>query len=595
MKRMILRPRFAGLVALTMALAACGTEDGKDGPPGQSGPEGPRGSDGSDGQDGDNGLNGPDGADGSDGADGFDGLDGEDGADGSDGQNGDNGAPGYARATIYVSNNGPTNAGTVDRVSESYGLTRSIAPGNNEGVAFSYSGALVQAGDTAAGASIRTVCAAEGIDDGAGFSDVMDRSIGGAATTLVNPKGIAIAHEAGYLFVANFNAMSIKVFGTAASGNVAPHATTTLAAQPWDLAYDENNDRLFIAQTNGTVAVIDGYVAGGFSSTIDRTITPASGGAQASINLHGIVYEPASDRLVLSDVGLAADATDGALFVIDDATTAAGLVEVSRLVEGPATLLGNPVDIALSGSDLRVAEKANDGLLVFSDIFDGPNGDVEPDLAVTRSKPESLAIYSESGDALPDVTDIADPSVVIPSVVVASNPAAGAPSTGQIAHLSSALNATQRTFNAALSLENVMFDRDGDVFATFDDGANTNGGIFIGNRVAKGRSGGAATPSRDRSITGAATGLVSPKGLDVVSSRGLVIVAENNATTPGVLVFSSCASGNVAPVASVAVGGRPWDVDFDEDTGRLFVRSRMATWRCSISSWSISAPAGRTA
>jgi len=47
---------------------------------------------------------------------------------------------------------------------------------------------------------------------------------------------------------------------------------------------------------------------------------------------------------------------------------------------------------------------------------------------------------------------------------------------------------------------------------------------------------------------GANTGLVTPKGVDVSSAHGLVFVAEFNPDTPAVQVFSSCATGDVAPL-----------------------------------------------
>jgi hypothetical protein len=64
------------------------------------------------------------------------------------------------------------------------------------------------------------------------------------------------------VIIANNGASNLKVFGTSASRNAAPLATTALAANPWDAAYDEVNDRLFVAPVNGTVAVFNRYTAG---------------------------------------------------------------------------------------------------------------------------------------------------------------------------------------------------------------------------------------------------------------------------------------------------------------------------------------------
>lgn len=553
--------------------AGPGGTPGVDGSPGAAGTPGAPGADGTPGADGAPGTDGTPGADGQPGADGTPGADGQPGADGTPGTDGTNGAPGFARMTVYVSNNGAGNAGSVDRVNESFRRNRTLMPGNNEGIAFTRSGDLIQAGDTAAGASIRTYCAPERRMPGEMYLDGMDRQIRGASTGLVNPKGFEIAHHAGLLLVANFNDMSIKVFGTTAAGDVPPLATTMLPGQPWDLLLDEQNDRLFVALTNGDLAVFDNYIAGGFTGPPDRVITPVDEtDTKISVNLHGIAYDAGSDRMVLSDVGDAASATDGAIFVIDDVSTADGNVMPSRWIAGPATELGNPVDIILTGTDLRVAEKARDRLLVFSDIFDGPSGDIAPDLSVVAIKPEAIAQLPEWIHRYPSVTDISDPGTVIPWVTVTSNPGPANPTTGQIAHLTSALNGMAGSFDSTLNVESVVLDRNGDAFATYDDGGTAGGGLFIGNRVATGRFGQSTSLSRDARITGPATGLVQPKGLDVIDAAGLVLVAENNATTPAVLIFSTCAAGNVPPVAMLDTGGSvPWDVDYDEATNMLFV------------------------
>ena len=552
----VLRTSARALTTLMCSLAiACGGEDGMDGAAGAAGMDGTNGSNGT------NGMNGTDGEPGTDGGEGMDGMDGMDGA------------PGFPREVLYLSNNGPANAGTVERLTQSFATTRTVEPGNNEGIDFTRTGDLVQAGDRATGASLRTFCSVGRRADGATFDDgTTDHEIAGAATTLVNPKGFEIAHRAGYLLVANFMDMSVKVFGTAAAGDVAPVATTTLTGNPWDLTYDETNDRLFVALTNGTVAVFDQYIGGDFAGTADRTINVVdAAGAGLSVNLHGIAYDRDTDTLVVSDVGDAASAEDGAIFVIDGASTADGDVVPMRSIAGAATLLGNPVDIILSGADLRVAEKANDRLLVFADIFGGASGDIAPDFAVESTRPEALTHY-DVPNAHPGVTDIDDSGIVVPYITVTSNPGAGMPTTGAMVRLSAALNAEVGEFDAARGLENVTFDANGDAYATFDvGGAMPSGGILIVNRAATSRDDETFSASRDREITGAATGLVAPKGIDVASSMGWVFVAEFNATTPAVLVFSSCASGNAAPLATVdTAGARPWDMDYDVATDKLY-------------------------
>lgn len=531
------------------------------------------------------GSNGTNGADGSNGTNGTNGNNGADGTNGMDGAQGPAGTPAFSAANIFVSSNGPANAGEIDRLNETHQFLDRFAGNNNEGLAIDAQGRFYQAGDRNAAngvpGSVRTHCGQSANLVGTSFAG--DRIFGGAGTTaseLVMPKGIVLTKRTGLVIVTNNGASNLKVFGTSAARNAAPLATTALAANPWDAAYDEVNDRLFVALVDGTVAVFDEYVEGGFGAGgANRTITPAQNAAKISVNLHGIVYQRQTDRLVVSDVGAANAmqspdfATDGAIFVIDEASLADGLVEPTKIIAGPSTRLGNPVDIELTGADLRVAEKANDLLLVFRNIFSSQGaGDVAADFATAQIKPESLAIEPVDAQLPPDVTDLSDPDTIILSVASTSNPAgAGDPATGEIARLSPALRSSQTTFNAARSLENLMFGLDGDAYVTFDDGANLNGGFAVVGRLARSRDGETFSTSRDRTVTGTVTQLVSPKGLDIVESLGLVLIAENNAATPAILGFSTCAEGNVAPVITTALTARPWDLDYDLETDRLFV------------------------
>jgi hypothetical protein len=382
------------------------------------------------------------------------------------------------------------------------------------------------------------------------------------------------------LLIANNSASQVAVFGTAAGGDVAPVATTPIAAAPWDLVYDETADRLFVAVTNGTVEVFDNYIRGGFGQgRANRTFTPSdANGNKISVNLHGIAYDVQHDRLVVSDVGAgtatqsANFASDGQVFVFSNASIRNGAVQPDRTIAGANTLLGNPVDLILNGADIRITEKANDFLLVFRNIFSGAGGNIAPDLAVADTKPESLvAEVAEPADFI-DVTDIDDPSIAINAVATTSNPAVVGPTTGQVARLTSGLRATITTFNTNSSLENITFDAAGDAYITFDNGADINGGIAIVNRLAS-RNGGAFTASRDRLISWPTTTLVSPKGIEIVDSLGLILVAENSAAAPAIVAFGMQAQGDVASVFRVSTlnNGRPWDLDYDPPTDRLFV------------------------
>ena len=527
----------------------------------------------------------------------------------------DNGFNSDFDLNVYVSNNGPDNVGQVDRFDEDFDLQSTFFSGNNEGVELDSLGNLYHAGDVEMNnGSVRIIRQIRNRDDGT-YTETVDREIQGDKTGLVAPKGLDIAYDAGYLIIADFGAGNLKVFGTAADGNVAPVATTSLDVKPWDVSYNEDGDRLFVALTDGTVAVFEGYLGsdndrddrdndrdrdGNFGSNgPDRIITPVdNGGNKISTNLHGIFYVNDRNSLVVTDVGDAGVNDDGSIYVFNDLDKdgdGSDNLQPDRVIRGPATMLGNPVDIIVDGSEARVAEKARDMLLVFDNIFDGDSGNVAPDLAVDEAKPESLV--SEADDfrlTNPDVTDVDDADIMIDAVFATSNtpdPTNGSVRDGDNdagddfvlelgTDLSSSIRAAFDTRDATANPENITFSLSGDAYLTFDNGATpSQGGILVVNRLAENRDGGMFDASRDRTITGDQTGLVAPKGLDVASTQGVVIVADFGAQN--INVFSTEAGGNVAPLYVTSDLGSDmrsvWDLDYDPMNDRLFVAATDGT------------------
>lgn len=496
---------------------------------------------------------------------------GMDGADGTNGNDGKDGAPGLAEGIFLIANNGDSNRGTVSRVDQNAAPLSLFTSGNNEGIMLDSAGNLIQAGDSTTG-SLRTVCRMTSRSSGM-YTSNYDKEITGTNTGLTNPKGIHVAGHSGLVYVADFNGMRISIFGSQAAGDVMPLAEISLSAKPWDVTVDETNDRMYVALTDGSVAVYDDVMSSDFAPTVMRSIVPADAdGNQVSVNLHGIVYDADGDRLVLSDVGDAAVADDGQLFVVNGASMADGNTVPARTIAGPMSMLGNPVDIILSGTTLRVAEKSNDAILVFTNIFDGASGDMAPTLATATSKPESLAQVMPMNSPI-DASDNALTTTAINGIVVSSNPSTVGATTGQINHYSAVLSSTLASFDVGMSIESVSIDAFGDGAVTFDDPDSAMGGVLMINRLATMRDDDSYSMSLDHMIMGANTGLVTPKGLDVSSEHGLVFVAEFNATTPAIQIFSSCSAGDVAPLLSLipADDARPWDVDYDAMTDRAFV------------------------
>ena len=515
------------------------------------------------------------------------------GSDDDDGLGVDAGVGNSGDLVVYVSSNGDSNRGAIRRLDGNFqplapaidAVSGDFLAGNNEGIVVDIGGTLYQAGDVDAGSgvpgSIRVISTIRNRATGATSDVGMDRTIGGAGTTqtgLVNPKGIELAHGRGFILVADVGAGDVKVFGSSVSGDAPVYAQTTVAANPWDMVYDGVADRLFVALTDGTLAIFDNYFSGGFGPAgASRTVTPVDAtGTKISVNLHGIAYDGATDRLVITDVGAAnADQSpnfnaDGQIFAFSSASTINGSVVPDVVVAGPSTQLGNPVDLIFNDGDVRIAEKANDVLLLFADIF-SLSGDQAPTASVAYSKPESLAFeYVGSMAGTADVTDIDSTSIALGAIATSTNPGGAL---GDIRNSAPNLGAELASFDPGISVESLIFDWSGDAFVTFDDGNNQNGGVAVFNRLATGRNGQARADSRDRMITGPSTGLVSPKGLDIASDRGIVLVTENNENTPAILVFGTQSSGDVAPVyrTNLTGVGRPWDLDYDSQSDRLFV------------------------
>ena len=458
----------------------------------------------------------------------------------------------------------------------------SASSGSNQGIEFDSLGNLHHAADNSSPGAVRVI--GNTLNHPAGFDASRDRIIGGAGTTnttLQNPKGTDLAREAGFLIVADFGASRIVVFGASASGDVAPFASTSLATAPWDVAYDEPRDRLYVALTNGSVAVFDAFGAGGWGvsgspATPSRTISPtATGTNNSAINLHGIVYDESNDALVVSDVGDAGVSTDGAIYVIRGASSANGTVVADGTIAGPATELGNPVDLELDGNDLRVAEKANDKLLIFTNVFSvgtstssnapvaSGGGDLTPVVSVSEEKPESLATRREPLDVPTDSSDL-DGTNTISQVLVSQNSGGNGP----ILRLNAALSATQATFDPAVAVESAKVDSRGDVYATVDSG------VVVLSRVGKSRNNDSFKLSRDRTYQN--TGLIAAKGLDLVESRGVIVVADFGTSNADSAIRVYGKEGSTGALFSVPTsnGGnttaRVWDIDYCPTNDRLF-------------------------
>jgi hypothetical protein len=229
------------------------------------------------------------------------------------------------------------------------------------------------------------------------------RRVAGPQSGLQDPKDLALleAPDGLWVAVADFGTGRVSVF--AAEGDVSPRfVLADLAPEGgsvWGLLYHPETRRFFVSTTDGYVLVYDDFPARRGADGPDRVILPTHAGAKASANLHGVAYDASSDTLVVTDVGPSttpqqgADfAANGVLFVIGGASAADGPTPVRARLAGPATLLGNPVDVVL-GEDgaAYIAEKANDLVLRFEGVLAWEGAaDRPPDGAISLPAPEGL-------------------------------------------------------------------------------------------------------------------------------------------------------------------------------------------------------------
>lgn len=485
-------------------------------------------------------------------------------------------------ADIVVGDNvgGSTAGGTVHVFSDGFGALSpdaSTPTGSNENIAFDTAGTLYRAGDN--DSNVRGITAMCGFSERTtlGFNTARDRTITLANTGI---KGLVHAQAAGILIASDTTeSMNIQSYSSSAADGAAALGTLATTGSPWDAFYDEENDRLFVGLTNGDVDVVDNFTANGtYAGPVDRTITPLDFDGNpfaAPTNIHGVAVK--NDIMALADVGSGAVADDGSIYVITNAATADGGTMVQRVIEGDQTELGNPVDIVLSrnGSSLIVAEKAQNRLLTFDNIFAvktaAENRPADTSVAFTAA--ETVAQLVKVPTKVKDSSDLDGEDIA--GVMVSTNPTSSIPTqVGLVEFFSNALvntgtfdtgDTTATRFN-----ESVVLDANGNGVIGFDDNAGV-GGILISNRIYNRAGTTEDLADTDRIITGAATGLVSPKGLEVASTESAVIVADQGAGD--IKVFSLCSEGDAAPLFTVTDVGAAniWDTDYDAAADRLFV------------------------
>lgn len=525
--------------------------------------------------------------------------------------------------TIYLSQNGSTNAGMLTVTDSSGNVQKTMTTGGNEGVFFDGTDNLVHANDQATLTNSLVLINKPFLRaSGSNFQTAQDGTIfpdfsGG------NPKGVIVIESRNLALVANFRGRTTggNIVGVSLSSRgssttpISPVFTTANFTQantnisgltgltetsPWDMVFDEPNDRLYVALTEGTVAVFDNFFGAGLPNgrSANRFFRPPN-----STNLHGIQYDAANDFIVVTDVGPVTSGAnnDGVIYVVASASSSSGNVGAVSIF-GASTFLGNPVDLVLNSGDVNIAEKTQNFFLNFGPLVNlTQSGGFSP-VGFNNDSPESLAIQTGGGRDFVDVSDTTNPNNIAQLVVV-DNPADNNGGTeNTVSSFSTSLAPTTNSFTIALtqtvpnsnpvfsrlrSLESVAFDNRGNMYVSYGNDNTAMGATAVGEggvavaslpfRAGRVTSTTNFNASLDHArLTGANTTLLDPKGMDVTDARNRgsrVFIADFGAGT--VVVYGSLASADVAPLGRTtdlgSAGRRPWDLDYDPIDDRLFV------------------------
>lgn len=509
----------------------------------------------------------------------------------------------YPQGRFAVVMNDGQGPGSISILAPDIATVRStLSTGANQGVTVGADGTLYQNSDAEGSAGIRAFSQAADRADMDSFGSV-DRQIGSSPG-----KGLSTLSGMGLLASCDVTdaAADLKLYSTTAGEQASPVALMDLPASCWDSAYDAQTDRLYLAMTDGTLGIIDAVSDLGLlmpeqdstavvlgNDVIDRTLSVVDAdGMQLSVNFHGVAVE--NGMVLVSDVGSPDSPSDGALYVFADDGVLDG-EQNSAAVAGPATMLGNPVDVLLVDGAAIVAEKSNDAVLVFNEVA-ASSGDVAPDHVRTFTKPESLVQFPEA-EVLMDASDISS-GTSVSRLLVGQNPAVmqqgaetadnsmvgrilvldlpvvdGAEDMSVMTGMMSG-DPGQESFR---TLENIQLDTAGNGYAVFDitDGSSvTDRGVMVINALDKRAGTSVDTNGLDRLMGGISAGLTSPKGVEIAGEQGALIIADigNEATAASLVVLSATAGMDTMPLFSVmdTGSGAIWDTDYDPENDRLY-------------------------
>ncbi len=193
--------------------------------------------------------------------------------------------------------------------------------------------------------------------------------------------------------------------------------TYSIDANLWGIHID--GDRLIaIIDNSDKIAIIDDF----FNLPEGWIVTSQEITVESMVRTHGLTYDRDNDWMILTDVGEASSATDGAVIAVPNFTAAIADDMISddeqARVEGSNTFLGNPVDVAVDAprNMLYVAERANEGGRILGFAIPAADGNIAP--TYNQIFPGASGIFTTNGVMDGDVV-YEEEGCVTPSNVMA--------------------------------------------------------------------------------------------------------------------------------------------------------------------------------
>lgn len=194
----------------------------------------------------------------------------------------------------------------------------------------------------------------------------------------------------------NGNTNKLLVYQRTATGFTL-EKTFTIGFKLWGIDIEDGN-LYAVVDLTGDIAVFNSIFSKPTGTLApDKRVT-----IQGLTRTHGITYSDTDNTMILTDVGLAASATDGGIVVIENfssvfsSTATGGTIALSnqKRIYGPNSLLGNPVDVSYDNETNRIyiAERLNAGGQVLSFAYPvSAQADATP--LTARLQPGVTGIY----------------------------------------------------------------------------------------------------------------------------------------------------------------------------------------------------------